>query len=127
MAAATSVAGRALDLAAAERLEDSFWIIPEDPCSPRWTSLETSRGYTVRATTRCEASEENRPAAQLVDAYDVTQGKSTHRRGKAQESGRLQWILGGGIGIELAHESSRWKWPMLEKQHIQFRLEGVER
>ncbi len=65
-AAASVAAGRALDLAAEERLEDSFWITPEGPCSPCWTSLETSRGYTVRVTTRCEASEENRPAAQLA-------------------------------------------------------------
>ena len=57
----------------------------------------------------------------------VTQGKSAHRRGKAQESGRSQWILGGGMRIELAHESSRWKWPMLGEQHIQIRLEGMER
>lgn len=50
----------------------------------------------MRAKTRCEASEENRPAAELVNAMKVIwQDKSAHRRGKAQESGRLQWILGG--------------------------------
>ena len=128
VAAATSGAGRALDLAAEERLENSFCIVPEDPCSPCWTSLEISRGYTVRAKTRCEASEENRPAAQVVNAKKVTwQDKSAHRRGKAQESGRLQWILGDEIRHELAHESSMWMWPMLGNNTVSFIFEGAQR
>jgi len=62
----------------------------------------------TREVTRCEASEEDRPAAHLI----IQSGKggsrrgNTHRRGRARGSDRLRWTLSNEMGHVLVHGSS---------------------
>jgi hypothetical protein len=52
-----------------------------------------------RVVTRCETSEENRPAACNITVRYLNQMRGdTHRRGRMQECGRLRWILSSEMG-----------------------------
>lgn len=124
-AAASVAAGRALDLATDERLEEILWMTPGDPALSGWTSLETNRGYMKREVTKCEASEENRPATRWYHSQRRASGAvrgNTHRRGRVQESGRLRWILLGEMGPVPVRGSSTWMWPMLRIEQGQGKI-----
>ena len=113
VAATTFAAGRALDLVAEERREETLLITPVDPVLSIRMSLEDQSRVDKTCGDEMGTSDVNTLASSWAFGITVRNDGSTrgvtHGRGRVQESDSMRCILVSEIEPEPSHGPSMWK------------------